>query len=786
MSDQIRVIGRPWPGYGNGEIQENSPPARSPFPPALDPTSWSVDLKRPLDDAASRRGAGFRLTAEGLAYLTIAVLAVLTRFWDLGSRAMNHDESLHTYYSWLYYDNYHYIHDPLMHGPALFHLNALAYFLFGDNDVTARIMPAIFGTMIVLMPALLRGPKLWGRWGAIAASGILLFSPSILYYSRFIRHDVYTLFATFAIVIAALRYLDKPERRWIIVAAISTFFLFTTKEVSFIVAFIVVTFLAVVVTWQIHRAMFGVLVGSVIALGVVLLGLRSMGVEPLPGIPWEDPSDRNISAFATDFAQHPYVLAALGVIGLAIVAALIVADRLRTEGGRWLDDVIGRTPDHTTAHSLYLALRDYRGLAIGIGAGLTLFVLLYTSMFTNFGGLGSATFGALGYWLGQQDVQRGAQPWFYYLLLLPQYEFVAVTVFPIAGLLTAWGLVTRIRGGDYFLGRPVGRRLYMRAFFLYWAVVMLGVLSWAGEKMPWLSVHIALPMILLAASYTGEAVEYVEARAREGRLPGRSALAVAAGIPVLTASWFLLWAWASAGPWEFREDLNNYVRTLRPFAADNPWVLYLPLAALVALLGYGLYRLGPKLALATAGAAIVAVMIAGQAHVSYRFTYTEGDVAIDMLMYSQASPDVERVMDDLGEFSRQMTGDRDIAVMYDSGTSWPFQWYLRDYPNRRFYGSTIDSPPNAEVILISQDTWPDNLDMLSGYTYQDYTMRWFFPENPTYRRFAIAPELNDESRQNYQTDEYPPYWAGDVAESVFDSFWSLRDPQQQAKMFRLV
>ncbi|MEZ4521315.1 MAG: hypothetical protein R3A46_06695 [Thermomicrobiales bacterium] len=99
-------------------------------------------------------------------------------------------------------------------------------------------------------------------------------------------------------------------------------------------------------------------------------------------------------------------------------------------------------------------------------------------------------------------------------------------------------------------------------------------------------------------------------------------------------------------------------------------------------------------ALATAGAAIVAVMIAGQAHVSYRFTYTEGDVAIDMLMYSQASPDVERVMDDLGEFSRQMTGDRDITVMYDSGfPSWPFQWYLRDYPNRRFYGlPTIDSP----------------------------------------------------------------------------------------------
>jgi hypothetical protein len=155
-------------------------------------------------------------------------------------------------------------------------------------------------------------------------------------------------------------------------------------------------------------------------------------------------------------------------------------------------------------------------------------------------------------------------------------------------------------------------------------------------------------------------------------------------------------------------------------------------------------------------------------------------------MYSQASPDVERVMEDLGEFSRQLSGDRDIAVWYDSGTSWPFQWYLRDYPNRRFYGTTIDSPPNAEVVLISQDSLGENEAMLTGYTYQDYTMRWFFPENPIYRRFAIAPELNDVNRQNYQTGEEGHYSATDVLESVWSSFWSLREPQQQAQMFRLV
>jgi len=304
--------------------------------------------------------------------------------------------------------------------------------------------------------------------------------------------------------------------------------------------------------------------------------------------------------------------------------------------------------------------------------------------------------------------------------------------------------------------------------------------------MPWLSVHVALPMILLVASYAGAALEYIEARARAGTLPRRATLAVATGIPVLTAGWFLLWAWGSAGPWDHREDLENYVRTLRPVVADNPWILYLPLVGLLALLGYGLYRLGPKLALATAGVSMVAVMIAGQAHVGHRFTYTEGDVAIDMLMYSQVSPDVERAMADISEMSHQLTGDKDIAVWYDSGVSWPFQWYVRDYPNRRFYGTTLDSPPNAEVVLISEENWGDNTDMLTGYTYQDYTMRWFFEENATYRRFALAPDLNDVNRQNYQTDEEGPYSALDVIESVGKSLWSLREPRQQARMFRLV
>lgn len=41
------------------------------------------------------------ITLESLLYLVILALALLSRFWDLGSRALHHDESLHAYFSWL-------------------------------------------------------------------------------------------------------------------------------------------------------------------------------------------------------------------------------------------------------------------------------------------------------------------------------------------------------------------------------------------------------------------------------------------------------------------------------------------------------------------------------------------------------------------------------------------------------------------------------------------------------------------------------------------------------------
>src|SRR5262245_10596435 len=77
---------------------------------------------------ASRPDRGATLAAPSttdwswIPFAGLTLLAFALRMVDLGSRAMHHDESLHALYSWYLYVGRGYTHDPMMHGPFLFHL----------------------------------------------------------------------------------------------------------------------------------------------------------------------------------------------------------------------------------------------------------------------------------------------------------------------------------------------------------------------------------------------------------------------------------------------------------------------------------------------------------------------------------------------------------------------------------------------------------------------------------------------------------------------------------------
>ncbi len=188
---------------------------------------------------------------EAALYVLFIVIAIVTRFYDLGARAMSHDESLHTYFSYQLANGRGFQHTPLMHGPFLFHVTALSYFLFGANDFTSRVPYAIFGVVLVILPVFFR--RWLGRTGALATSFMLLISPSILYHARYIRQEESVLVWTALTVLCIWRYLEDRQAGWLVGLAVVLAFHATDKSTSFLNIAMFLLFLAPVALWQLYR-----------------------------------------------------------------------------------------------------------------------------------------------------------------------------------------------------------------------------------------------------------------------------------------------------------------------------------------------------------------------------------------------------------------------------------------------------------------------------------------------------------------------------------------------------
>jgi uncharacterized protein (TIGR03663 family) len=162
------------------------------------------------------------------AAVLFGVLALATRFWHLGDRPLHHDESIHAHQSYTLMKDGTWRYDPAYHGPFLYYANALVYRLFGVTNTTARLLPAIFG--LLLIAAAIPLSRWIGRRAAIAYALLVLISPHLTYFSRFIREDIYSLVFTLGTVLAFQMFLETDRAKWLTLAAVSFAFAGITKE----------------------------------------------------------------------------------------------------------------------------------------------------------------------------------------------------------------------------------------------------------------------------------------------------------------------------------------------------------------------------------------------------------------------------------------------------------------------------------------------------------------------------------------------------------------------------
>ena len=668
------------------------------------------------------------------AYAVVAVSAAVMRFWDLGSRAFHHDESLHAFYSWNLFSGEGYIHNPMMHGPFQMEATAGLFFLFGDDDYTARLLYAIAGTALVLMPLLFRSRL--GNWGALFTSIMLAFSPALLYYSRFARNDILMAVWALGIVIAMWRYLDEDARtskeespspetdddelaepppkmgnpRYLYITAALLAFAFASKESAYLITATLGLYLTLVIVsrnWSTVKSKVNVGVDSPPVAAVKILngwlqrlehglGMRGISKEagflvflititlPLWGAFVSILQDTPLLEWTGLTLASP--VGGQGPIGAPVGGGLVVAFLV-------------------TAFLIFLAMSYglkwntsvwWKAAAIFYG----LFVLMYTSFLTNGFGIGSGVWQSLGYWVVQQGEGRGSQPLYYYTVITTLYEFLP--------------LLLSIVGSVYYLRR----RDKFGLFLVYWVWTTFLLYTIASEKMPWLLVNITLPMIVLSGKLLNDLIVNVEWK-KVSRIGG---LLTLVGVPLFLA---LLWQLAFLG--------LDGTETVVGLSVGGFGAILAAIVIALAVVGFFLARIvRPSVFGTIALISIAAVLLVLSGRAGIMASFRHGDIPVEMMVYTQTSPDIHNLARLLSEQDAN-EGAHIAAIDGTSGFHWPWYWYLRgrkdiEYTN---YSTTgVTNPPRSPVALVhstNKSTADPSLEEEFDEP-QRIFHRWWFPE----------------------------------------------------------
>ena len=716
----------------------------------------------------TRLSSPFIINKKTVLLLLIAVLAVVSRLYILGERVMSHDEINHVYFAYNFFKGGEYVHNPITHGPLQFHLLELSYFLFGASDFTARIPAAFFSVLTIIF--IWRFKRYLGETGAIAASVLYLISPYMLYYGRYARNEAIAIFFTVATLWAVLRFLDNGDKKYLYLTAAFTALHFATKETAFIFTAELMVFLGLLFIYRISKLdwrseqfkrifLILLLITAVILIGA-LAANRFVAPEAVP----LDPAETVEPVPAPDAEPGPvsslapvvlYLVIAAGVafaaafvflvigygwpalvqeraFGMLLFQLALVLPQLVAFPAFWLKIPMMEYTNTEAIQQVSLIMVPFLLISLILGAlwkpkewlvaaGIYygIFILFYTSIFSNLGGIYSGLIGSLGYWLEQHGVERGSQPWYYFMLIqLPIYEYLAVIGTFITGVygliwtgkkLTAEDRTTLLmedpESGELSVSNS--RRIAL-AMLVFISAVSLIAYAVVGEKMPWLTVHISWSMWLVTGWLIGRLIDRFEWHAfwRSKRFA-----AIAAALVAFIA---------------FFRALALLVAPIQPFSgkelaqleATGEFLLVVLLfaGAIFAFLkftsAWKAIKRG-KIVLLTFLLLLGGLTVRHAAMASYKYY----DQANEYLVYAHAARGPKDAMEQIESISLRVTGGKEIMVAYDNHASYPYWWYLREYPNRfEFFENPTRELRNYPIILAGDS----NYHLLDPIVQDDY------------------------------------------------------------------
>ncbi|MGI8906532.1 MAG: flippase activity-associated protein Agl23 [Candidatus Sumerlaeaceae bacterium] len=658
-----------------------------------------------------------RLILDTPVALLVAIVAYVacTRVVGLSHKVMHHDESLFAYYGYWLHQGNGYDYQPILHGPVLQFLSAFFFLLFGDDQFTMRL-PCLLGGL-AMFPVVWYWRRYLGQAGTLAALALLALSPSITYYTRFLRNDVPYLTMCIGCALCILRALQTGAPRYICASIVTATTAFCMMESSIFFFSACIGFFGVIVIadWlrgkprqpepaatdprMVRNRTSGWDLLACCAAGLLITLIcgwlfhrvlySSIHIyEPLVAIARKahlglSPRQANVS-----------------IAGLFFIAAtafsLVTLVNFREPRGR-----------QGIYHGVLMILWQNRWTVLASFAiGVVLYQALFTTFFTftetrsfdhstrDFTGPVRALTpvqiyqNTWDYWWDQHKLHRIKGPFHYYLPILLIYElpmlalvmwgwwravmsrperWLHVYIFAAIQLAATFCYLLFMRwisGTDpqqaskdfwkqmdekFHLSHgfhltlillyvqillhlvpllfAIGRRV--EAFLSFWMITSLFAYSYAGEKVPWLTVHIAGPTCLLAGIQVGR-IWHSRVQMRSAR---RSLLAVAACLVVL-----------------YQARTQHYLNFVHPHSPA------------------------------------------------------------ERLVYNHTSPDVQEALDVVERMGRETQFGRQLPIFMQGEMAWPLHWYLRNYPNMIAPASeSLDTTTRPLVMVDWTNANNDNL-----------------------------------------------------------------------------
>ncbi|MCA9932182.1 MAG: glycosyltransferase family 39 protein [Anaerolineales bacterium] len=157
----------------------------------------------------SARWAARVTVADGL-FVIVAMVAAVMRLVNLDSLPLSPDEATQAWQTWAFWRPETAV--ILTGSPAYFTLTTLSAQVMGYSDSVMRLVPALFGVGVVLLPWL--GRRTLGTVGALVTSALLALSPLQVVIARTVGGDASAIFALLLLVMAYVRWRETAVSHW--------------------------------------------------------------------------------------------------------------------------------------------------------------------------------------------------------------------------------------------------------------------------------------------------------------------------------------------------------------------------------------------------------------------------------------------------------------------------------------------------------------------------------------------------------------------------------------------